>query len=228
MSRIIFGNTRTASRQNWVKEAGRPEIFSSKRNRPPLVARVIFNTLLCHLQRPTPLQVTADYFGEDVRPCEVFISATVDPASAFADACTHLGLNSILCRGHRLDSAVVRALGLDDDGGNTCENTAMKGLVGKCSSLLGLFSNSAVDNEALRDQAPDREKEVEDLLRHAALPGVGGAKQCDPGKAPESRCGLGKKAAVESVLLLLKVDHGVWSRGCLCRCLALPTAVFLK
>lgn len=171
--------------------------------------------------------MTADYFGEDVRPCEVFISATVDPASAFADACTHLGLNSIPCRGHRLNSAVVRALGLDDAGGNTCENAAMKGLLGKCSSLLGVFINSAVDNEALRDQTPDKEKAVEDLLRHAALQGVGAAEQCDPGKAPETRCALGK-AAVESVLLLLKVDSGICWRGCLCRCLRLPTAVFLE
>lgn len=139
------------------------------------------------------LQVTVEYFGKGIGPDEVFISATVDPASAFGAACTHLGISTILCRGHRLNSAVMRALGLDGSG-NACQNPVVKGLIGKCSALVEFFSSSAVNNNALRNQATDKQKEVEDLLHHTNFPGVGGAEQSDPWQLLDTRCALGEAA----------------------------------
>lgn len=175
----------------------------------------IVNVSICNLQivylghPPTtpatskPLQVTVDYFGEGVRPDQVFVSATVDPASAFADACIHLGISTIPCRVHRLKSAVMRALGLEGDDRKP-KNAAMKGLVGKCSTLLGIFSNSAVDNDALRDQTTGKHKPV-GRLHHSGSVGVGSAQHSDPEKPFETRCAL-IKVAVDSFLPLLRVE----------------------
>lgn len=132
-----------------------------------------------------------EYFGEGVRPHEVYISATVDPASAIASACSHLGINTILCRGKRLNSAVMRALGIDGNV-NACKNVAMKGLVGKCTALLKTFSHSSLNNDALRNYATDKQKEVEELLHCTDRLGVEATEQAGPGKLPDTRCALGK------------------------------------
>ena len=144
-----------------------------------------------------------DYFGEGVRPDQVFVSATVDPASAFADACTHLGVSTILCRGHRLKAAVMRALGLE--GGDSNPKTAtMKGLIGRCSTLLGLLSSTAVDKDGLRDQTTGKQEPVGDVLHYTGRGSVGAAQHSDPRKPFETRCAV-SEVALGNLLPLLRV-----------------------
>ncbi|CAN0443297.1 unnamed protein product, partial [Laminaria digitata] len=95
------------------------------------------------------------------------MSATVDQGMNVVNACRNLGIQTILCRGHRLNSSVMWALGINGSA-KTCKNESMKPLIAKCAALVGVFSHSAVNNDALRAiQTEAKKKELDDLLLDA-------------------------------------------------------------
>lgn len=162
-----------------------------------------------HLQYPSMLQMTEDYFGVGVQPKDVFISATVDQGLNIVNACRNLDILTILCRGHRLNSAVMWALGINGTA-NTGKNPEMKQLTGKTAALVGVFSHSAVNNDALRAiQTAGKEEELEDLLLHADRLVMEAAQQADPAKTPsplnlirrnDTRCAPGEAAVAQQAV----------------------------
>ncbi|CAN0543987.1 unnamed protein product, partial [Laminaria digitata] len=87
--------------------------------------------------------------GKDLTPKDVFICATVDQGGNVVNACKALGLDTVKCRGHRVNTATMWALGLAG-ATSKCKNPDSKKLVGKGAALVGVFSHSAVNNDALR------------------------------------------------------------------------------
>lgn len=85
----------------------------------------------------------------DVKPIDVYVAATVDQGGNVVNACKSLGLDTLLCRGHRVNSSVMWALGIAGSP-SKCKNPEMKKLVMKGAALVGCFSHSAVNNDALR------------------------------------------------------------------------------
>ncbi|CAB1111165.1 unnamed protein product [Ectocarpus sp. CCAP 1310/34] len=94
-------------------------------------------------------QLTKEYFGgfmgESVEPSDVFLAFTVDQGGNVVNACTALGVQVVKCNCHRINSAVVWALGIAGSA-TTCRNTKMGGLMKKLAALVGVFSPSAVNN----------------------------------------------------------------------------------
>lgn len=161
------------------------------------------------------LQLTVEYCGEGVLPKEVFICATVDQGLNVVNACKALGIDTVLCRGHRLNSSVMWSLGINGSV-NTCKNAEMKALVSKCAALVGVFSHSAVNNDALREiqtnMHKDKQKEVDDLLLQADRFAAEVGEQSDAAipsspvntiRRNDTRCALGKAAVANVVPLRL-------------------------
>lgn len=113
-------------------------------------------------------QLTKEYFFfiKDVTPSDVFAGATVGHGGHFANACRALGIETLLCRAHRINSSVMWMLGIAG-AASKCQNPAMKEIIQKAAHLVGVFSHSAVNQDALREvqngMAEDELAEMEEL-----------------------------------------------------------------
>lgn len=86
--------------------------------------------------------------GESVKAQDVFLAFTVDQGLNVVNACTALGVPVIKCICHRVNSAVLWALGI---AGKGRKNTVMGDLMKKLAALVGVFSHSAVNNDKLKE-----------------------------------------------------------------------------
>ncbi|CAB1103007.1 unnamed protein product [Ectocarpus sp. CCAP 1310/34] len=97
-------------------------------------------------------KLTLEYFsgfmGESVQPSDVFLAFTVDQGKNIINACTALGVTVVECNCHRLNTAVVWALGI---AGKGRLNPAMGTLMKKLAAMVGVFSHSAVNNDELKE-----------------------------------------------------------------------------
>ena len=66
------------------------------------------------------------------------------------NACRSLGVPVLLCRAHRINSAVMWMLGIAGSAAR-CQNRDMRELIQRAAALVGVFSHSAVNNDALRE-----------------------------------------------------------------------------
>ena len=84
------------------------------------------------------------------------------------NACKSLGIPVLLCRAHRINSAVMWMLGIAGSDAK-CQNKEMKKLIQKAAALVGVFSHSAVNNDALREvQRKVKEEEIREELEAMA------------------------------------------------------------
>lgn len=113
--------------------------------------------------------MTTEYFGSfvaDVAPKDVFVAATVNQGDNVINACKSLGIPTLLCRAHHLNSAVMWMLGIAGSA-STCKNKEMKDAIQKAAALAGVFSHSAVNNDAL--QAVEGEMQEENMKELAEM-----------------------------------------------------------
>ena len=101
---------------------------------------------------PRNLQLTREYFadfmGESVKAQDVFLAFTVDQGENVVNACEALGVPVIKCNCHRVNSAVLWALGI---AGKGRKNKDMGELMKKLAALVGVFSHSAVNYDKLKE-----------------------------------------------------------------------------
>ncbi|CAM9237073.1 unnamed protein product, partial [Hapterophycus canaliculatus] len=99
-------------------------------------------------------QLTKDYstdiVGEDVEPKDVFLAFTVDQGGNVMNAYRALGVEVIKCNCHRVNSAVLWALGTAGSA-SKCKDIAMGDLMKKLAACVGVWSHSAVNNDKLED-----------------------------------------------------------------------------
>lgn len=88
--------------------------------------------------------------GPSVQPHDVFLGFTVDQGKNIVNACTGLGVPVVECNCHRVNSAVLWALGIAGSA-TTCKNKLMGDLMKKLAALVGVFSHSAVNNDMLKE-----------------------------------------------------------------------------
>ena len=103
--------------------------------------------------------------GEPVEAQDVFLAFTVDQGGNVVNACKALGVPVIKCNCHRVNSAVLWALGI---AGKGRKNKDMGDLMKKLAALVGVFSHSAVNNDKLKDiqrQLEEDFHEIYELLR---------------------------------------------------------------
>ncbi|CAM9984076.1 unnamed protein product, partial [Pylaiella littoralis] len=95
-------------------------------------------------------QVTVDAFGgivgaEHCEPSNIYISATVDQGGNMINAFRAMGVPTLICSGHRLNSAVQWATGIGgsfkSDGSGTCKNRLGHELVRKATAMVGVCNN---------------------------------------------------------------------------------------
>ena len=79
----------------------------------------------------------------------MFVAATVDQGGNVVNTCKAQGLPTLLCRAHRINSSVLWALGIAGSE-KKCQHADMKNLIGKADALVGVFTHSSVNNDALR------------------------------------------------------------------------------
>ena len=114
------------------------------------------------------LQLTREYFadfmGEPVEAQDVFLAFTVDQGGNGVNACKALGVPVIKCNCHRVNSAVLWALGI---AGKGRKNKDMGDLMKKLAALVGVFSHSAVNNDKLKEfqRLEDDLHQVYELIR---------------------------------------------------------------
>ena len=65
------------------------------------------------------------------------------------NAIDYLGIPVLKCPAHRVNTAVVWALGIAGSGA-TCKNKAVKKLMKRLAALVGVFTHSAVNNDQLK------------------------------------------------------------------------------
>lgn len=87
--------------------------------------------------------------GEDVEPKDVFLGFTVDQGGNVFNAINGLEIPVLKCNAHRLNSAVMWALGIAGSS-NTCKNRAMEKVMKRLAAVVGVFSHSAVNNDELK------------------------------------------------------------------------------
>ncbi|CAB1106218.1 unnamed protein product [Ectocarpus sp. CCAP 1310/34] len=92
------------------------------------------------------LEYLTDLMGGSVESQDVFLAFTVDQGKNVVNACTALGVPVVECNCHRVNSAVLWALGIAGSV-TTCKNKPMK----KLAALVGVFSHSAVNNDMLKE-----------------------------------------------------------------------------
>lgn len=116
------------------------------------------------------LQVINNYFepilGEgNAHPAKLFIAGTVDQGGNMINALRLLGIPVLVCSGHRLNSAVGWALGINgsvrEDGQGTCRNPVLRDLIAKMTACAVVFSHSPCNNDALADI----QRELNDICR---------------------------------------------------------------
>lgn len=95
------------------------------------------------------LEYFADFMGKSVEPKGVFLAFTVDQGKNIVNACRALGVPVVECNCHRVNSAVLWALGIAGSA-TTCKNKLMGDLMKKLAALVGVFSHSAVNNDMLK------------------------------------------------------------------------------
>lgn len=88
--------------------------------------------------------------GKSVEPADVYLAFTVDQGQNIVNACTALGVPVVKCNCHRVNSAVIWALGIAGSPA-TCKNKPMGELMKKLAALVGVFSHSAVNNDMLKE-----------------------------------------------------------------------------
>ena len=88
--------------------------------------------------------------GDTVKPRDVFLAMTVDQGGNIVNAITSLGVEVIRCNAHRLNTAVVWALGIAGSE-NTCRNKDGAALMKKLAACVGVFSHSAKNNNELKE-----------------------------------------------------------------------------
>ncbi|CAN0242260.1 unnamed protein product, partial [Pylaiella littoralis] len=97
-------------------------------------------------------QVTVDAFGgivgaEHCEPSNIYISATVDQGGNMINAFRAMGVPTLICSGHRLNSAVQWATGIGgsfkSDGSGTCKNRLGHELVRKATAMVGQTTTSS-------------------------------------------------------------------------------------
>lgn len=104
---------------------------------------------LMHRNWQLTLEYFSDIVGESVEPKDVFLAFTVDQGKNIVNACHALGVPVVECNCHRVNSAVLWALGIAGSA-TTCKNKEMGDLMKKLAALVGVFSHSAVNNDMLK------------------------------------------------------------------------------
>ena len=105
--------------------------------------------------------------GEGVEPSDVFLAFTVEEGGNVVNACRALHVEVIKCDCHRLNSAVLWALGIAGSAAK-CKNKEMGGLMKKLVACVGVWIHSAVNNDNLKDiqrQLEETLHEVYELIR---------------------------------------------------------------
>lgn len=103
-----------------------------------------------------------------VAPSDVYVAATVDQGGNVVNACRSRGVPTLLCRAHRINSSVMWSIGVAGSE-KTCKNIPGRKTICQCAGLVGVFSPSAVNNDALRAiQQKLLEQCTPDLLDAAA------------------------------------------------------------
>ena len=87
--------------------------------------------------------------GPAVEPNELFLAFTVDQGGNVAKAVENLGIPCLKCYAHRLNTAVMWALGIGGSGERK-KNKPVEELLKKLAALVGVFSHSPVNNDRLR------------------------------------------------------------------------------
>lgn len=87
--------------------------------------------------------------GEGVEPRDVFLAFTVDQGGNVVNACEALGLEVIKCNCHRVNSAVLWALGIAGSAAR-CKNNEVSEQMKKMAACVGVWSHSAVNNDKLK------------------------------------------------------------------------------
>ncbi|CAN0150298.1 unnamed protein product [Pylaiella littoralis] len=115
-------------------------------------------------------EVINNYFepilGEgNAHPAKLFIAGTVDQGGNMINAFRLLGIPVLVCSGHRLNSAVGWALGINgsirEDGQGTCRNPVLRDLIAKMTACAAVFSHSPCNTDALADI----QRELNDICR---------------------------------------------------------------
>lgn len=100
------------------------------------------------------LQLTAEFYGKDLFPKDVLICLCnyCGPGGGTASTLASLSAsNTIKCRGHRANTEpTMWALGLAGSTASTCKKPQAKTLIGRGAALVGVYSHSAVNNDAFR------------------------------------------------------------------------------
>eukprot|EP00903_Cladosiphon_okamuranus_P011710 g11013.t1 len=123
-------------------------------NRVALATRAFPGSHTAEDVKPWIEALTLEYFkdliGTSVQPRDVFLGFTVDQGKNIVNACTALGVPVVECNCHRVNSAVLWALGIAGSA-TTCKNKLMGDLMKKLAALVGVFSHSAVNNDMLKE-----------------------------------------------------------------------------
>lgn len=146
--------------------------FTDRALQRPRTVRVITDTIFCvpapleptnspvlcqpfsvHLCQPFSVrQLTTEVFGTfitGVQPKQVYVAATVDQGRNIINACEALGITTLQCLCHRVNSAVMWATGINGTPA-TCKNKNGRELVSKAAALVGMFSHSCTNSDAFR------------------------------------------------------------------------------
>ena len=114
-------------------------------------------------------QLTQEFFAGfmDESVEDVFLAFTVDQGGNVVNACAAFGVDVIKCNRHRVNSAVLRSLGIAGSA-TTRKNKPMGALMKKLAACIGVWSHSAVNNDKLKDVQRQLEEdfhEIYELLR---------------------------------------------------------------
>lgn len=113
-------------------------------------------------------QVTVDAFegivgSANCEPSNMYIAATVDQGGNMINAFRNMSVPTLVCSGHRLNSAVQWATGIGgsfkQDGTGTCKNRLAHELVRKATAMVGHLSHSVCNN----DEFKQVQRELEEI-----------------------------------------------------------------
>ncbi|CAM9297061.1 unnamed protein product [Pylaiella littoralis] len=108
--------------------------------------------------------VTTDFFAPIVEgnadPSKIYVAATVDQGGNMVNAFGALGVPVLICTGHRLNSGINWALGINGTfvkatQTGTCKNPVLRHLVAVMTALAGGFSHSPCNNDAFKNAQED-------------------------------------------------------------------------
>lgn len=96
-------------------------------------------------------QVTKSVFGDIVReeqcePRDVYLTATIDQSDTIFNAFKNLGVPTLVCTAHRLNSIATSSMGivggLECDATGACKNTGMRNLVSRAMTMVDLVGHA--------------------------------------------------------------------------------------